>query len=109
MSKNIPNPIIKIGYSTKKNGAISSDIDGNKISKMSDYQFQELKNEIISIRKKLNVIRGKAVGLLTPNQYDEIESLVKNGNKLKAVKTYKEYTGVRLLDAKNFVDQMLIL
>jgi ribosomal protein L7/L12 len=110
MSKNIPKPIIRIGHSTKKNGTISFDIDGNKIKNMSVSQFTELISALGVVRRKLVFLRDKESNneVLTEKQYDEIVKLVKDNKSLGAVKLYKEYADVGLKDAKTFVDNLRI-
>jgi len=106
MSKNIPKPIVRIGHSTKMNGKLSFEIDGNKVHNMSVNQFAELIDMMKKAQRKLVLIRDKNAidNHLTERQYEEIENLIKEGTKLAAVKYYKELTKVGLYEAKKFVD-----
>jgi ribosomal protein L7/L12 len=106
MSKNIPKPIVRIGHSTKMNGKLSFEIDGNKVHNMSVDQFTELITMLGKVRQKMVIIRDKNAidNHLTERQYEEIETLIKEGKKLGAVKFYKELTDVGLYEAKKFVD-----
>lgn len=111
MSKNIPKPIIRIGYS-KKNGSIDFEIDGNKVKNMTDNQLVNLFSSVNEIKTKLHKINNKRSvvngGILTEKQYSEIEELCKSGKKLSAVKCYKDYTGASLYEAKLFVEEIKI-
>ena len=108
MSKNIPKPIVRIGHSTKKNGTIAFEIDGNKVKHMSITQFTDLITELTTVRRKLVTLRGKNSidGVLTGEQYDEIEVLLKNNFFLKAIKLYKEYADVGLKEAKDYITDL---
>ena len=106
MSKNIPKPIVRIGHSIKKNGTIVAEIDGNKIKNMSVNQFTDLITELTKVRRKLVSMRGSASfdGVLTADQYDEIETMLKDEQGfIPAVKLYKEYADVGLYEAKQYV------
>lgn len=107
MSKNMPKPIVRIGH-VKKDGSISHEIDGNKIKNMSVAQFTDLITELTKVRRKLVSLRGKAGvdGVISGDQYEEIEKLLKENRFLMAVKLYKEYADVGLRDAKNYVDNL---
>ena len=107
MSKNIPKPIVRVGY-TKKGGSLSYEIDGNKVKNMTPVQFTNLIIELNKIRRKLVAIHsGNSYGdLLTQIQYGNVELLVKSNHFLAAIKLYKEYTDVGLKDAKTFVDHL---
>ena len=110
MSKNIPKPIVRVGHS-KKDGSILSEIDGNKVKKMTPAQFTNLIIELGIIRRKLVHIHSHdGFGdLLTLIQYNNVEELVKSNHPLAAMKLYKGYTDVGLRDAKTFVDNLRTL
>ena len=93
MSKNIPKPIVRIGHSIKKNGTITSEIDGNKIKNMSVNQFTDLITELTKVRRKLVSMRGSASfdGVLTADQYDEIETMLKDE---QGAQTYYKKIGI---------------
>ena len=107
MSKNIPKPIVRVGY-IRKDGSLSHEIDGNKVKNMDPSQFSALVSELSKVRRKLVYLRDRnAHGeVLTPKQYEEIEKCVSDGHLLAGVKLYKTYTGVGLKDAKAFVDSV---
>lgn len=110
MSKNIPKPIVRIGH-VKKDGSMSHEIDGNKIKNMSVVQFNDLIIEFSVVKRKLLSLRGKPSldFVLTNDQYEEIETMLKEDRFLVAVKLYKQYANVGLYDAKNYVDNLKIL
>ena len=112
MSKEIPKPIITIGYSTKKatSGKLVYGIDGNKLKKMDVLQvgeiiamFSDIQREIIGVSgSKLSVKPDHPI--LTSDQYNTIERYIRGGKLLMGVKLYKEYTGVGLKEAKEAVE-----
>ena len=105
MSKNIPKPIVRIGHNTKKNGTITFEIDGNKVKKMSVNQFTDLITELTVVRRKLVSMRGRVGvdGVISGDQYEHIERLIKEDMFIQAIKLYKEYADVGLKDAKDYV------
>jgi ribosomal protein L7/L12 len=53
-------------------------------------------------------MRGKAGadGVISEDQYEEIEKMLKENRFLMAVKLYKEYADVGLYDAKNYISNL---
>jgi hypothetical protein len=41
-----------------------------------------------------------------PPAFDDVIQLARSGNKVAAIKLYREYTNVGLKEAKNFVDNL---
>ena len=47
-----------------------------------------------------------AVGRLSDENMDEIRAALQEGNKIVAIKLYREYSGLGLKEAKDIIDQM---
>jgi len=58
-----------------------------------------LRNEIANIRQGT-----KPVGVITPNHFGQMHSLLASGEKIQAVKLIRDVTGWGLKDAKEFVE-----
>ena len=110
--KNIPKPIITIGYSTKKvtSGKLAFEIDGNKLKKMDLTQvgmvmamLADLQTEVMKATNSKLMI-GRFV--LTPFQYEDIVNYITTEKYLHAVKSYKEFTGTGLKEAKAAIDAL---
>jgi ribosomal protein L7/L12 len=54
----------------------------------------------------LNHLNITYVDAADTDQYAEITALVMSGNKIEAIKRYREMTGVGLAEAKNFIDKI---
>lgn len=106
--KNIPNPIIKVGYSTKLNGEMSCDIDGSKVKKMKAEDIQVLLDVLQATKKKICTLRGGdfKVGnhVLTPLEYNRVVDYINSGRLLGAVKEYKGITGEGLKQSKDAIE-----
>lgn len=64
--------------------------------------ISEMQKDITRINVTLNKIAPQVV---VPNTVtDELKSLLLEGKRIKAIKKYREVTGVGLLEAKKYVD-----
>lgn len=68
----------------------------------------EIKSSIDILNKKLDKISQK-VGVsneLDAELKNELIDLVSNGNKIKAIKKYRENTGAKLKEAKDYIESL---
>lgn len=70
--------------------------------------LNRLQEKVTSLNKKLKKIyehmgiEDKLEDLIN----EEIKALILNGEKIKAIKVYREYTGLGLKEAKEYVDSL---
>ncbi|WP_461206733.1 ribosomal protein L7/L12 [Clostridium sp. DL1XJH146] len=69
-----------------------------------------LKNEITKMNLTINKI-AKEVGVTNPSiDFDnvniEVLELIREGKKIKAIKKYRELTGIGLKEAKEYIDNL---
>jgi len=113
MSKNIPKPIVAIGFSTKKktSGVLQFELEGNKVKNLDKHQFDNLMTKLDELKDELLVAYGENImigGLVMhPTQYNEIKDYINQGRYLQAVKSYKMFTGLGLKDAKDAIDNLI--
>jgi len=64
-----------------------------------------MRADIERLKNKLNTI-AKTIGVedLDSEELREVEKLISDGNKIKAIKKYRLLTGVGVPEAKKFVD-----
>lgn len=81
---------------------------GIVISSIANNQNVQLKKDIAHMKHTLDTI-AKQVGVPDPINNELKESLLKlvsEGEKIKAVKEYRVATGVGLIEAKEYIDQL---
>ncbi len=66
----------------------------------------QLRNDIKRTNSILEKI-AKQIGVPEPPVDDEIKTLIAEGNKIKAIKRYREITGVGLKEAKDYIDKLI--
>lgn len=66
----------------------------------------QLRNDIKQTNSVLEKI-AKQLGVPEPPVDDEIKTLVAEGKKIRAIKRYREITGVGLKEAKDYVDKLI--
>jgi ribosomal protein L7/L12 len=75
---------------------------------MSDNELAELKSRVTQLEQKLEFLL-QALGLESKGSIIQNSALIeeiKKGNKINAVKLYREQTGVGLKEAKDAVDAL---
>ncbi len=65
-----------------------------------------MRNDIKRTNSILEKI-AKQIGVPEPPVDDEIKTLIAEGNKIKAIKRYREITGVGLKEAKDYIDKLI--
>ncbi|MCL4271529.1 MAG: ribosomal protein L7/L12 [Anaerolineales bacterium] len=75
----------------------------------TDYELNSLRNRIVELESRLDFLY-KRLGIEysdNPNAVDpRIIDLLKRGNKLEAIKVYRELTNTGLAEAKQAVEQI---
>ncbi|SHI90055.1 hypothetical protein SAMN02745163_00972 [Clostridium cavendishii DSM 21758] len=75
---------------------------------MSD-NINKLRRDIYRLNSNIEKIT-EHLGIPDENKdkmLEELNSLISEGNQVKAIKRYREYTGASLLDAKQYIDNLL--
>lgn len=71
-----------------------------------DSRIPRLEKRVARIEHKLDLILAH-LGLTEPEPWsDEVNALVRDGKKIKAIKVYREATGAGLREAKEAVDKL---
>ncbi len=65
--------------------------------------INQIRNDIRHTNRILEKI-AKQIGVAEPPIDDEIKNLVEEGKKIKAIKIYRQATGVGLKEAKEYID-----
>lgn len=65
-----------------------------------------LVRRIDRIEKKLDLLLSRAGIELPEDNFDEVRELVRRGDKIAAIKRYREITGAGLAEAKSAVDSI---
>lgn len=68
--------------------------------------ISQLRNDIKHTNSILEKI-AKQIGVPEPPVDDEIKTLIAEGEKIKAIKRYREITGVGLKEAKDYIDKLV--
>lgn len=68
--------------------------------------ISQLRNDIKHTNSILEKI-AKQIGVPEPPVDDEIKTLIAEGKKIKAIKRYREITGVGLKEAKDYIDKLI--
>lgn len=116
VNNKIKKPFISIGFDAT--GKLASNIDLNKTKKLNQDQLRDLGNVFENIVSAINNGGSKTIlnvlnlfkqstGIefrpITVTQLEEVKSYAINGQNLMAIKTFKEYVGAGLKDAKDFI------
>lgn len=106
MKNKILKPIISIGFATKgsDSGKIRVNIDRNKLNNLNSNNLDELKRQLTFAVNAIKLEQTVTTPhLLNSKQKVEIEYLINTGMTLGAIKAYKEYTGIGLKEAKEYI------
>lgn len=68
--------------------------------------ISQLRKDIKNTNTILEKI-AKQIGVPEPSVDEEIKNLVANGEKIKAIKKYRDLTGVGLKEAKDYIDKLM--
>lgn len=118
VNNKIKKPFVSIGFDST--GSISFNLDLNKLKKLNKDNLVDLGNVFKTVVNSINnnvlntelnifALYYKKTGItfhkkITISELVLIETHIRNGQKLTAVKTFKEMVDCGLKDAKEFID-----
>jgi ribosomal protein L7/L12 len=77
---------------------------------VDDTQFAQLQQRVALLERQVDFLLGQAhltyVDRPTLAAYQDVAELKRQGNIIEAIKVYRSHTGVSLLEAKLFVDNL---
>jgi len=75
----------------------------------NDDRLAELERRVLRLEQQLELLNGR-LGFENPryrtSSDPEIEQLLRQGNKIEAIKVYRQKTGVGLKEAKDVIDEL---